>query len=234
MIFPKKLSYWLHDYVYMTRGALSGVLYRKPPEHYSGYVVDGKVPVIVIPGVLGRWGYIKHLADKISLLGHPVYVVPQLGYNLFSIPQSAQYVSDVLEQENLKNVVIVAHSKGGLIGKYVLMHHNSTHRVVKMVSIATPYSGSAMASLVPIDPIKELHNDSVIIKDMQMNTEVNTLIISIAPAYDNHVWAEKGSYLEGAENHTVDVHGHHKVMYDRGATMMIVEELERVSKSIAL
>lgn len=232
MHFHKKLSYWLHDYVYMTRGALSGVLYRKPPEHYTGYVVDGKIPVIVIPGVFGRWGYIKHLADKISLLGHPVYVVPQLGYNLFTIPQSAQYVSDVLEKENIHNAIIVAHSKGGLIGKYVLTHHNSEHRVIKMISIATPYSGSAMASLVPIDPIKELHNDSSVINELQKHTEVNSNIISLFPLYDNHVWADKGSYLDGAKNVPVEVHGHHKVLYDKSVEDVIVRELESVSEGM--
>jgi len=39
--------------------------------------------------------------------------------------------------------------------------------------------------------------------------------VSIIPQYDNHVWSEKGSHLDGAKNIYVPVHGHHKVIYDR-------------------
>jgi hypothetical protein len=234
MIFPKKLSYWLHDYVYMTRGALSGVLYRNPPEHYTGYVVDGKVPVVMIPGVTSRWAFMKHLADAISLLGHPVYIVPSLGNNLYSVPDSAKKVYEVIVKEHLKNVVLVAHSKGGLIGKYLMSHDDIEGRVIRLISVATPYSGSAITKLLPIEPIRELHNDSELITYLKTHTAVNSKITSIFPLYDNHVWAAEGSYLDGAKNSTVHVHGHHKVLYSKEVMEMIVGELERVSEGVGV
>ena len=84
-------------------------------------------------------------------------------------------------------MILVAHSKGGLIGKHVLIHHNGNDNILGMVSIATPYSGSAMAKLVPYDPIRELLKDNVTIKDLQSHEQVNTKIVSISPLYDNHV-----------------------------------------------
>lgn len=226
----KKILHWVVDYGYMIHGALSGLVHYNPPRHYKDFVKEGKIPVILIPGVLGKWSFLKSLGDKISLEGHPVYIISDLKYNLFSIPESAKIVRKTIndlkkEDKNFKNSVIVAHSKGGLIGKYFLIHYNNDESVSKMISLATPYSGSAMAKILPIEPISELHNDSQIIKDIKSHTHVNHFITSIIPEYDNHVWAEDGSYLDGAKNIKVDVHGHHKIVFDKSVQEIILNEL---------
>jgi pimeloyl-ACP methyl ester carboxylesterase len=212
------------------------------------------VPVVLIPGVLGKWGFMKHLGDQISLLGHPVYVIPKLGYNVFSIPTSAQklkvviahvfpslghtipkvqkgaeHVKALLAKENLKGVVLVAHSKGGLIGKYFLAHYNSDQRVLGMVAVATPFTGSRLAKFIPITAIKEMQTDSKIIHDLEAHTKANQSIISIIPEYDNHVWAEKGSFLAGAQNIEVLVHGHHKALFDKQVIDLVLKSIEKIS-----
>jgi len=244
----KKAGAWIIDYGYMVRGALATVIHREPPKHYLSYTKEGKVPVILIPGILGKWSFMKKLGDAISLHGHPVYVVPELGYNIFNVPTSAktvqaivahvvpkvsrgsQAVRNFIEKENISGAVLVAHSKGGLIGKYLLAHHNADHRVLGMVAIATPFSGSAMAKLIPHDAFQELKNDSQIILDLQQHTEANKKIISIIPEYDNHVWAEQGSFLVGAaENREVPVMDHHKVLFDQGVLQVVLESIEKIS-----
>ncbi len=238
----------------MFRGAVEGLIYRKPPEHYLNYTAEGRVPVILIPGILGKWSFMKSLGDKISLHGHPVYVVPELGYNVFSIPSSAriiraslkhifskrghivprlekgtEVIKRFIEANSLKGVVFVAHSKGGLIGKYFLAHYNKDNEVLGMVAIATPFSGSAMAKLLPFDTLKELDNDSKIIRDLEKHQDINHKIISIRPKYDNHVWAEKGSFLEGAENIEVPVKGHHKIIFDKNVQKIVLESVEKLT-----
>lgn len=227
----RRIKAWTHDYLYMVHGAVSALVYVKPPAHYQGYVVDGKVPVVIIPGILGKWSFMKKIADTVSKLGHPVYIVPNLSYNLYSVPESSDKVSEVIKNENLTNVILVAHSKGGLIGKHVLIHHNSNNTILGMVSIATPYSGSAMAKFVPYDPVRELLKDNATIKDLQSHEQVNTKIVSISPLYDNHVWAEKGSHLKGAKNIDVDVHGHHKIVYDSEVIKKITESIEEMTQA---
>lgn len=252
----KKIGHWLIDYGYMIRGGATSLIYRNPPAHYLGHVVSGKIPVILIPGILGKWSFMKHLGDKISLEGHPVYIVRQLGYNIYSIPTSArklkvliqhilpkighaipklwlgaQNIEKLIKEQNLKRVVLVAHSKGGLIGKYFLVHNNNEHTVLGMIAVATPFSGSAMAKLVPHDSFRELLTDSKIIRDLEQHTNVNHQIVSIIPEYDNHVWAEKGSFLDGAKNIEVPVHGHHKVIFDKTVVEIILAELEKISNN---
>lgn len=241
----------------MIRGAIGTIFYITPPSHYLGYIVSGKVPVILIPGILGKWSFMKSLGDHISLQGHPVYIVPGLKYNLFNIPSSsgilraivnkefsqadkvhphitngAGTIENFIEKEDLRGVVLVAHSKGGLIGKYFLIHHNRKHKVLGMIAIATPFSGSAMAKLLPLEPIKELDVDSEIIHDIERHKAVNRKIVSVRPEYDNHVWAEKGSYLEGAHNIVVPVHGHHKVIFDKEVQKVVIDAIEKITKEL--
>lgn len=228
----KKVLGWLVDTVYAGHCVITTIIHKNPPSHFLGHVIDGKVPVLVVPGIFSQWGFMKKIADTISLLGHPVYIVPELGYNLHDIPHSSSLVSKVIQKENLKNCIIVAHSKGGLIGKYTMIHHNEDHRIIGMVSIATPYSGSAITKILPINPVKELHNDSAIIKDLAVHTAVNKSIVSICPEFDHYVLAEQGSYLEGAKNINVPVHGHHTVMYDAGVIKTIQEQIEQMSQEL--
>ena len=79
----------------MLRGAIAGVIFRAPPKEYLGYVIENKNPIIIIPGIFGKWAFMKPITDSLSLRGHPVYVVSSLTYNLFSIPVSAEKVAEV-------------------------------------------------------------------------------------------------------------------------------------------
>lgn len=253
----KKLSHWASDYVQMARGTTQSLIHHTPPKHYLAHTTEGAVPVILIPGILGKWGFMKNLGDKISLAGHPVYIIPDLKFNLNSIPASAKFLGNIISgvwtkesesleelhhaatlvakkiaAENLKGVVIVAHSKGGLIGKYFLTYFNSDNEVLGMVTIATPFSGSAMAKMVPHDAFRELKEDSEIIKDLINHSEINNKIISIIPEYDNHVWSEKGSFLEGAlQNIIVPIHGHHKILFDKNVHTTVLEAVSQFTRS---
>ncbi len=226
-----KARAWAKEFVEVFRGPVIMEIYKEPPEHYLGYVLDTKVPIILIPGVMNTWGTLRKLGDKISLVGHPVHIVRELGKNTDTVPRSAKIlrrivlavipkhkreiqrrakgVKEYLEKKDIKGAVLVAYSKGGLIGKYFLAHQNSDGRVLGMVSIATPYSGSGAAKLMPQKAFRELELDSKIIKDLRGHTEVNKKIISIYPSYDTHVWSPDKSRLDGAaENREIPIAGH--------------------------
>lgn len=227
------IGHWLVDYLHMARGGITMYLHSKPPKHYLDYAVEGKIPVILIPGVFGRWGFLKQLGDKISLSGHPVYIVPKLGNNLKDIPTSASLVREVVDENNIKNGVLIAHSKGGLIGKYLLAYLNKDGRIKNMISIATPYSGSAIVKLLPpIKLLRDLATTSQMLRELASHKEVNSKIVSISPVFDNHVWAKEGSYLEGAKNIIINEKGHHKIVYNKELEQLVLSYLDKLSKSI--
>jgi len=226
----RKIVDWVVDYAHMLKGNALMFVHREPPKHYLGHVVKGKTPVIFIPGVLNRWAFCKPLSDYISLLGHPIYIIPSLGINIGDIPSSAKKVREVIDEQKIKKAVIIAHSKGGLIAKYLLAHDNKDHAVLGAVTIATPFSGSAMAKLVPHKSIRELAIDSKIIKYLNSHTAINHKIISIIPEFDNHVWHAKGCVLDGAlDNVRVANRGHHKLLFDKSLWSVIVENVDKIT-----
>lgn len=218
---------WIVDYFYLLRGNMLMLIHKNPPEHYLGFVTKKKAPIILIPGISNKWGFLKHLGDSISAKGHPVYTVDKLEFNFFDIPTSAKIVREIIDKNNLEKVIIVGHSKGGLIGKYFLIHENKDGKVKGLIAIATPFSGSKLANQIPGKAHKELAPESKVIGELNSHKEVNSKIISIMPEFDNHVWHEKGSNLSGAINIKVKTKGHHKIIFDKDVINKIIELIEK-------
>jgi len=210
-----KLKHWLEDSLYMARGYSRTYLHREPPSHYLGHIVEGKVPVILIQGIAQKWGFLKNVGDEVSLKGHPVYIVPELGYNFNDIPTSAQIIRTLIDQNNLHDVLLIGHSKGGLIGKYLLVHKNEDNRIKGLIAIATPFSGSNSGFIFPFKSYRELTPQSGIIKDLNSQTDVNKKIISMYPKFDNFIWSKAGSFLPGATNVEIDDYGHNKILFNK-------------------
>src|SRR3989338_7408769 len=152
----KKTGYWIIDYYYLLLGKLLMYFYKNPPKSYLDYVLPGKNPVILIPGNSNRWGFLKKLADSISRFGHPVYIVDKLGLNMFDIPTSAKIVREIIDEKNLKNVVLLGHSKGGVVGKYILIHENKDNQISRLIAIGAPFSGSNIVNHLPSRSFREL------------------------------------------------------------------------------
>lgn len=222
----KKITNWIRDYFYLAKGY--SFMFHKPPEHYLGFVSEDKPPVILIPGVYSKWQFLKAIADQISLRGHPVYAVEHLGYNTKSIDHSAKLIRELIDEKDLHNVIIVAHSKGGLIAEYLLTYENQDERVAKIIAIATPFLGSHAVRFLPNRAFKELHPESEMIKKLNSESDINHKIVSIFGEFDNHVWPTGNCRLDGAKNIQVNVHGHHKILFDKHVHNIILDEIDKV------
>lgn len=222
----KKITSWVHDYFHLMKGY--SFMFHKPPKHYLDYILEKKSPVILIPGVYTKWQFLKAIADPISLKGYPVYAVEHLGYNTKAIDYSARLIRELIDEKNLHNVIIIAHSKGGLIAKYLLLYDNEDKRVVKVIAIATSFRGSNLVKFISNKALEELHPESGIIKKLHSLSDVNHKIISIFGEYDNHVWPTESCRLDGAKNIQVNTHGHHKILFNKDVRNIILDEIEKI------
>ncbi len=215
----------INDYLHALNAHRRNFQYPKPPDHYLEYVIEGKAPVVLIPGLAEKWGFLKEIADDISMSGHPVFTIPELGYHTQNIPSSAKTVSEQIKKNKLQNVILITHSKGGLVGKHLLVYENEEDRIKGLIAIATPFSGSNPAKFIPHPSFKEVIPKSTVIEDLMAHDEVNDRIVSIYPMYDNHLLNKGGSILEGANNIELKVYGHHTILVSK-------ELLESVNRSI--
>lgn len=208
--------YWGADYRWVTRAFGRGFIRREVPHHYHHGWLN---PVLLVPGVLEDWTVMRPVADRLSRTGHRIHVLPELRRNTLTVADGAAVVSAYLDLHDLRDVVIVAHSKGGLIGKRVLLD-DAEGRVRRLVAIATPFSGSTLARLVPSRTVRAMGPDDATIVELQRRTEVNRLITSICPSFDPHI--PGGSRLAGATNLPVAAMGHFRVLGDRDVLDAVV------------
>jgi pimeloyl-ACP methyl ester carboxylesterase len=175
----------------------------------------------MIPGVWEPWGFLEPLSVALHEAGHPVHVVPGLGRNSGSVPDAAAVVAGVIETLDLHDATIVAHSKGGLIGKYLMTHLDPAERVRGMVAICTPFAGSEYARYAGIPTLRSLAPDDPTTVKLQAELGVNTRITTISGVFDPHI--PNVARLDGARNVVLDDGGHFRVMENPETVRTVLE-----------
>ena len=172
---------------------------------------DGRLrPVVILPGIYESWHYLRPIAERLNADGHPVHVIPTLGLNRAPIPATAAHVHAQLVDRGLTGVVLVAHSKGGIVGKHVMVLDDREARVDRLVAIASPFNGSAMARIAPNPALRAFLPGDPVIAALAAEVAVNARITSIYPSFDPHI--PDGCVLDGARNVELPVIGHFRIL----------------------
>ncbi len=186
------------------------------------------MPLVLLPGIWERWTFLDPLARALNGYGHPVYLIAALGNNGMPLDASSALVARFLIERDLPEVILVAHSKGGLIGKLVMLDPQVAGRVRGMVALSTPFAGSSLAwPIFKRSPLGIFAPRGRAIVDLAAQREVNARIISLQPTHDQVI--PEGSRLEGARNVTLEVAGHFRPLRNPAVHRTIhdlVHELE--------
>lgn len=215
---------WLYALVWQVRSLAVG---QQPSDERSGRRAG--VEVLVLPGVFESWRFLQPLITVLRGAGHRVHVVPGLGLNASEIPATAVAVREHVEARGLGDpvgLVIVGHSKGGLIGKHLMVHLDPDQRFRAMVTVNTPFSGSARARWLPLPAVRVFVPGGAVLRDLERATGVNARITSVYSAIDPNIPGT--SRLEGATNVEVDVVGHFRVLSDPRLQRAVLDALSRL------
>lgn len=242
----RRALWWAADYAYAGRRQLAvlsmpwAIGARRPtPDAWRRG--DATLPeVILLPGVYEHWTFLRPLGDALAAAGHRVRVVHGLGVNRRSIPATAERLVRLLGETPAPAAgrVLVAHSKGGLIGKHALVTSGAAveaaveaaaggnpadgaaaatprsggpaPRLLGLVAVATPFGGSRLARLFIVPSIRAFVPDDEIIVMLGRETSVNGRIVSVFGPWDPHI--PEGSALDGATNVLVPTAGHFRVL----------------------
>lgn len=215
--------YWALDYVYIAYRQCVGLLRPGDAHKYSVAKIPHAPVVILLPGIYEKWHFMQPLAEVLWEQGYAVHVIEGLGYNRGSIEAMARLTQEYITQSNIKSCVIVAHSKGGLIGKYLLVHNNEQERIKGLVALNTPFSGSKYASLMPLRSLQIFKPNAPSIVSLANNNLVNAHIVSMYSTFDPHVPA--GSHLEGAQNLQVATRGHFRIINNKHVHQAVLRHL---------
>ena len=215
--------YWFLDYWYVARMQLLSLFIRNNPEKYrnkNGY------PILLIPGVYENWRFISPIAKVLFKEGYDVRVIAGLGYNRGTVEAMADVVAEYIQTNKIQNAIIVSHSKGGLIGQYLLSFMKSPYEIKGLVSLNAPFTGSRYAYLLPFRSLRIFIPNSKILKYLALNRTVNNKIISIYGLFDPHI--PTGSNLEGAENVQLPIYGHFRVVNDARVHEAILSSIKKI------
>jgi alpha-beta hydrolase superfamily lysophospholipase len=180
-------------------------------------------PVVILPGIYESWHYLRPIAERLNARGHPVHVIPTLGLNRAPIPATAAHVHTHLVTRGLTGVAIVAHSKGGIVGKHLMALDDRDGRVDRLIAIASPFNGSAMARIAPNRELRAFLPQNPVIAGLAAELAVNARITSIYPRFDPHI--PDGCELEGAHNVELPVVGHFRILLQPSVIDAVVDAL---------
>ena len=218
MIEPLRIAaWWAADYAYAAAWQARAALDRTTPATLAH---GARVPVVLLPGVYETWRFLQPLATALHERGHPVHVIDLLRRNRRPVMEMAAHVSAYVRRQNLADLVLVAHSKGGLIGKQVMIGP-AGDRVRGMVAVATPFGGSRYARVMLSPSLRAFSPADPTILALARQRDANARITSIAARFDPHI--PEGSILPGARNVVLDTGGHFRVL----AHPDVLSEIER-------
>jgi hypothetical protein len=213
----KKAGVWILDYAYAAAlhvRAIAGGW--RVPEHYA-HGEPGKPTVVLIPGVYERWNFLKPIADRLWEDGYSISIVHGLGYNRRPVVGTSDRLAAALSRvrANPAGRIIVAHSKGGLVGKHLMLHHHEDLGVRGVVAVCTPFAGSRYAKYLLNPTLRAFSPTDETIVLLGRDSSVNAQIVSIFGPFDPHV--PDGSVLVGATNVRVPVSGHFRILHSAEA-----------------
>ncbi|WP_426595535.1 esterase/lipase family protein [Cellulomonas sp. McL0617] len=210
----------VRDYASVLRWQLAAArgddAYRSPVEPVGP-------PVVLVPGVWEPWQFLRPLAERLFAHGVRVHAIPALGYNRQPVADTAAVLGAYLVEHDLRDVVLVAHSKGGLVGKLAMLRHDPDGRIATMVAVNAPFAGSRYARWIPISSVRAFVPSDATITALAAETAVNARIVSVHSDWDPHV--PEGSVLPGARDVVLATPGHFRPLEDRQLEELLLELL---------
>ncbi len=137
-------------------------------------------PILLIQGYLHNSYVWMYLGKKLKDKGFgPIYTI-NFKKPFSSIEQQAldvqKKVKQILEENNTQNLILIAHSMGGLIASYYALNLAQDNHITDIISIATPYGGSSFAKIAIGKCAKEMKKKSVFIEELRKKIEKEKII----------------------------------------------------------
>lgn len=214
---------WGLDHVAAARWHLRSLAGDAAPARYS---TGDRQPVLLLHGLYETWQFLRPIGDRLNALGHPVHLVQELGHNRQPIVPTAELVARILIARDLRGLIIVGHSKGGLVGKQLMVMDAVADRIDRMVAINAPFSGSRLARFAPFSPLRAFVPTDPVIGELARNLEANSRIVSIFSRFDPDI--PEGSRLDGAVNIELPIAGHFRPLGRRALLAAVEQAVEAV------
>ena len=201
------IYYMILEYLLIFCLKITSFIKRTPPAHWKN---GTKGDVIIVPGFAETWIYEEMIASHLNKLGYRIHVIHELDFNFVPIQQATDIVSDYIKKYELTDVILLAHSKGGIIAKRA-MDSLPEDRIQLIITISVPYHGTFWG-YGHFLRLYEMQPGSNLIKSTLEHTKNNNKIYNFYSKIDNNVIPNTSAVLDGAHNMMIDVIGHTRIL----------------------
>jgi pimeloyl-ACP methyl ester carboxylesterase len=189
-------------------------------------------PVLLIHGALCNRSIWRGLCRQLGAAGFG----PVRALNLEPLAADIEFHAMAVNAELLAmqrqsdgaRVAIVAHSMGGLVARAAL-RLGGTAVISRIVTIATPHHGSAIARCVRYRPARQMWPGSDWLRELNASQEERLRVpfTNIYSLEDNLIAPALSATLQGSEAHEMRGLGHFGLLRSRRVRNCVVTALER-------
>lgn len=121
--------YFIHDLWLNLRNKLYYFFHLEPAKSWK---IGDKGDVILVQGLNNRWISLKTIGTEIHKWGYRVHIIKKLKKNLKPIIKGAADIAEYIKTNDLKNVILIGHSKGALNSIFLLKNHDTAEKIKKL------------------------------------------------------------------------------------------------------
>lgn len=189
--------------------------------------------VLLIHGYGCNSGYWHHLSRKLSaakITHHAVDLEPVFGEIDDYIPAIHAAIETLRRESGQQQVVIVAHSMGGLVARAYLSKHGAAH-IARIITLGVPHHGTGLAEVGIGKNSDQMRctddNPNSWLRQLaeKENPAHYALFVNIFSHHDNIVSPQTSSCLNGARNLAVSGIGHVSLAFHPKTQAMVMEEI---------
>ncbi len=224
------LPYYIFlEYALIFKNHVRKIFIKNPPYKWNN---GKKGDIVLIPGLFENWVCLSTIADALNLQGYRILTINQLLNNTAPIIKQVELLDQYISKNRLNNFIFLCHSKGGLIAKIFLDTKKNGNRVKQVISLASPYHGSAFARIPFLKFLRldEFHPSKEMVKAILLSTINNNRIFNLYPIFDNHTVPRTSAILEGATNIEIPVIGHTRILEDDRTVQTILDYLNQAAR----
>jgi triacylglycerol esterase/lipase EstA (alpha/beta hydrolase family) len=175
-------------------------------------------PVLLVHGIYSNRGYFRPLVRSLEGAGGRMVFTGNFDVTLTSIERFAAQLRERIEAvaatSSQPRVVLVCHSMGGLAAREYLRVHGG-ERIERLVTIATPHHGTAMARFGVGTNARQMRRDHPFLARLQAfegESGPGVPTLSVYAPHDNLVAPQATSLLPWARNVALPGLGHVSVL----------------------
>ena len=191
----------------------------------------GRPPVLLIHGYQcnrGFWLWMRRRLERAGWSVATLSLEPLFGDIDGYAEQVAGRIDAVCAATGASQVILVAHSMGGLVARAYLRRFGNA-RVARLATLGSPHRGSELARFAMGENGRQMRPGSEWLAALNapLAVPLPAAVISIYSCHDNYVMPQANAVLEGAVNLPVPGVGHLAMAFSPKIASVLEKELDK-------